>query len=542
MRGQYFFVLILLILIFCSRCAQVAPLTGGARDTKPPVLVEAIPAQNTSSVSPEQIVLRFNEYVQLKDLSNQLVIAPRLEPEPVVTAEGKKIIVTFEKNALKPNTTYRLQFGDAIADMNESNPVKDFSYTFSTGQAIDTLSINGILSDASTGAPVGQGIAALYPAESPDSILFHEQPLYLSRINTIGSFSFHNLPPHPFRLYAFTDNNRNGIYDGASEKVAFSEKTLQAGNDTVVRLRLFQEEVVRGFVRSATSSAHGIGQIILNKRMPVTVSALNSFDQKKIVFPTGKSHRDTVNFFYREIPDTIKLKIAYTETGKTDTLRIAVPKPGKRRARNFTSNLAGGRVAAGENITLTFNAWMDSSRTDSKRISLTSAEDTLAHLRPISVAWNGVNRFTIKPQLLEGMMYRLKLDTAAFYDVYGHPSDSALFFFKYAHAREAGKLALNMRFERKQEYIVQLFNSQGAVVRELPLTLSLASPGTRDVDFNSLNPGDYAIRVIFDDNGNGRWDTGDVIRAIQPEKVYVHAKQMNVIADWETEEEIHVKE
>src|SRR5690348_11632446 len=128
--------IMLLLATLLTRCAQVAPLTGGARDTTPPALIEALPAEKSLSVFPEQISLRFDEYVQVKDLNNQFIVTPRMDPSPSVSADGKKIVVTIDRKALRPQTTYRLQFGNAIADMHESNALRNFTYVFSTGEAI----------------------------------------------------------------------------------------------------------------------------------------------------------------------------------------------------------------------------------------------------------------------------------------------------------------------------------------------------------------------------------------------------------------------
>src|SRR5690606_19803759 len=167
----YIFISAALLILW--QCAQIVPLTGGQRDFVPPRLVSSLPDTNALRFNSDQIVLNFDEYVQLKNLNNQLIVSPKLKTLPEITAEGKKVIIKLKKEELKPNTTYRLSFGRAIADMHESNSINGFDYVFSTGDFTDSLKIEGVVSDAFNNKPSSDILIGLYPGtEEADSTIF----------------------------------------------------------------------------------------------------------------------------------------------------------------------------------------------------------------------------------------------------------------------------------------------------------------------------------------------------------------------------------
>jgi hypothetical protein len=177
----YKFFLVLCFTFIFQRCAQVVPLGGGKRDQTPPKLIEAIPANKNVNYNGNLITLKFDEFVQLKDVANQLVMLPRLKTSPEVNAEGKKIIVSFKREELQSNTTYRILFGNSIADMHESNPLMNFEYIFSTGSSIDTIKISGKLNDALTSKPIAGALIGLYSLSDSDSLPYKKEPEYYTK-------------------------------------------------------------------------------------------------------------------------------------------------------------------------------------------------------------------------------------------------------------------------------------------------------------------------------------------------------------------------
>src|ERR1043166_7750915 len=253
-------------------CAQIAPLTGGKKDTTPPKLIQAIPQDKSTGFLGGEISLLFDENIQLKDLTGQLIVSPKIKNMPTIEAGGKKILISMKGDELQTNTTYRLYFGNAIADLNESNALKDFSYVFSTGDHIDSLHIRGSVREVNTGKPSGATTVGLYKVPCEDSVVFKTIPDYMTKSNDNGEFSIAYLPVAEFRVFAFQDKNKNILYDGESEKVAFRTDPLNLTKDTNVTLRLFAELPVKNFLKRSRTPYYGLAQLIYNKRSVYNVT------------------------------------------------------------------------------------------------------------------------------------------------------------------------------------------------------------------------------------------------------------------------------
>jgi hypothetical protein len=533
------------IIMTIMRCAQIVSLNGGKKDTVPPKLTEAVPLNYSASFNREEIVLKFDEFVQVKDLVNQLIVSPKLKTPPEITAEGKKIRIRFKKEELLPNTTYRFYFGTSIADMNESNSIPDFEYVFSTGGVIDSLKIRGNISEATSNKPVPNVLIGLYYKErGNDSLPFLQEPDYLARSNENGEFRFRNLPYKGFKVYGILDKNKNGLYDGDLEKVSFLENTLKLISDTNIHLNLFQEESEKIFIRRTFSPYYGLAQVFLNKKAKIGISALKPGDIVNISQTNADKERDTVSVYYRKIADTLAL-VVQLGSYKTDTLRLPVPRKSgtsKKRLKSYVTNISENKLPLDARIQFTFSNWMDTTRSDLSKIRLSSTEDSLVSLVPLKGHWRNINSFEIDHKLKEGVNYTLKTDTNAFFDTDQFTNDTSTLHFRTESRTEFGKLTLKVLLGKKQHYIVQLINQQDKVVRETSAAFSLSSSNAATLDFTDLPPGIYFAKIIFDDNKNGKWDSGNLIRKQQPEKVIIHSKQLKIVSDWEIEEEIIMKE
>lgn len=529
--------------LFYVRCAQQAPLSGGKRDVLPPKPVSAAPANNSRNFNSDLIVLQFNEYIKLNDMTNQLVISPRLKTIPDIETDRKSIRIRLKKEELSPNTTYRFSFGRAVADMNEGNVLPDFEYVFSTGDVIDSLHIKGRVSDAFTNKPAGNVLVGLYPGSPPnDSLPYTEAPEYTSRSNENGEFFFRNLPYRKFRAYALEDKNKNYTYDGEVEKIGFMDADLDLRSDTSITFRMFQEEASKSFIKKTMLPYAGLAQILLNKKNTVKVTALRQADSAAIYETKPGLEKDTIFIFYKNISDTLGLVL--NSNTKTDTLKIALPKKTalKRKFRNYSSNTSGGSLPLNTPLQLVFSNWMDILNANSADLKLSSDRDSSASLNPVTGRWLDINHFEITNPLKEGLSYTLQVDTCAFMDVNGVCNDSLRVNFKTESKLEFGKVTLNLLLNKKQPYTVQLLNDKNEVAREAHVSFSLSSSNAVSLDFTDMRPGTYLVKIIFDDNGNRKWDTGNLLLKRQPERVIINSKQIKVLSDWEIEEEIQVKE
>ncbi len=540
---QILFVIPLLFLL--QRCAQQGYLTGGSRDTTPPKLVEAVPANTTVNFKGDDIVLHFDEFVQLKDLTNQLIVTPKIKTTPEIEASGKKIIIKLKKEELKPNTTYRFNFGNAIADMHEANTFKNFEYVFSTGTYLDTLQIKGTITDAYNNKAAPNVLFALYKVAQPnDSLVYNVIPDYISKCDEGGNFVMNYLPYAHYNVFAFFDNNKNLLYDGESEKVGFLSEPLVLKSDTIIQLKLFKEESNKTFFKKTVAPYPGLVQLFLNKKSQVELNTLFPEDKPNILETRINIEKDTILVYYKNIVDTLGLIVKNKSANKTDTLLIALPKENasKRKSKKYTSNISSGKLPLNEKIKLSFLTLTDTSKTNVNGINLFYKKDSITNTIAVKGHWLDATSFIIDNILNESENYTLKTDTNTFFDYKGQKYDSAAFTFKLQNKTEFGKVTLKLLLNKKQSYIVQLINEQELVVIENKVSFSLSSSNAVIIDFIDVTPGTYLVKLIYDDNENGKWDTGNVLLKKQPEKAIIHSKQIKILSDWEVEEEILIKE
>jgi hypothetical protein len=544
MLKQFLKILILLsVFLFFEKCAQVSPLTGGERDKTPPKLVEALPANKSLNFHGSEIILRFNEFVQLKNLKNQLLISPGLKTEPEISTAGKQVVISLKKEELLPNTTYRFYFGKSIADMTEGNAIQNFEYVFSTGNYIDSLIIKGNITDAFNLKGISDAIVGLYMNVSTDSLPFLQIPDYISRSNNNGGFNFSNLPQKTFKVIAFLDNNKNYKYDGETEKIGFRDKDLDLIKDTVVNLSIFQEEPNKTFIKKTFLPYYGKALVIFNRKSVFNVKAFQKTDQANIYEPDVNKEKDSITLYYKNIKDSLKILVTNAQTKKTDTLNLTLPKinANKNKTLGFSTNVQNGVLDYRQPLQFTFLNLLDSSKINWQNMRLLYKKDTAMVKEPLIAKLAAPYKVEVNNKLSEGINYKLKIDSAAFFDHNGKYNDSANINFRLNGKKDFGKVTLKLLLNKKQAYIIQMINDKDQVAKEGFISFSLSSSNAVSMDFEGLVPGNYSVKILFDDNENKKWDTGNYLLNKQAEKVIIHQKQIKVISDWEVEEEILVK-
>lgn len=549
MTKQVFKILSLFIVILTfNRCAQVGELTGGKRDVTAPKLLGSNPPQQSLNFSTDQIILEFDEFVQVKDLANQLIVSPKLTTNPDVQSDGKKVRIIIKKEELQPNTTYRFYLGQAIVDMNEGNPIPNFEYIFSTGNFIDSLEIKGRASEAINNAPSGNVLIALYTIKDTsnlnDSLPYNTTPNYISRSNDDGTFAFSNLPYASFKTFAFTDKNKNYQYDGETEKIAFADSVLHLNSDTVLAFKLFQESPSKVFIKKSGIVYSGLAQIIFNQKTLSLISPLDSKNRRNLYEINQGGLKDTVSLYYKDIQDTLALQIYNTVLKTSDTIFLPLPKKttARKKFKTATLNLSGNNLPLNTQPRITFLNWMDTLKTDVTRIKLKSKSDSLINDDAVKGRWINATAFEIQNLLKEGTDYRLKIDTNSFFDIHGLSNDSLNFDFKPQSKIDFGKLTLKLLFNKKQDYVIQLINDKEETISEKYVSLSLSGSNAVSIDMTHIAPGTYSVKIIFDNNKNKKWDTGNLLLKQHAEQVIIHSKQMKILSDWEVEEEINVKQ
>ncbi len=440
--------------IYNAGCAQIGSPTGGPRDTIPPKLVSASPKINSTNVTGNKITLTFNEYIDLKDIQSNVLISPYPKKTPAIDFKLRTVTVKL-KDSLLPNTTYSINFGNAIIDNNEGNPFKEFTYVFSTGKNLDTLILTGKVLIAETGKADSTLMAMLY-RNADDSAVQKRKPDYITKLSGDGSFYFKNLPAGNFKVYALKDGDGGKTYNSKKELFAFNDAaiTLSEKPETVLLYASAVEKESRPVTTTKPAGADKKLRLVL-PIMPV----------QDLLSPFRLSFNKPLKKF-----DPLKIIL-------TDTNYKAIPS----------------------------TAWsIDSSRT---KIMLTSK-------------WQ------------EDMQYRLILDSAAVSD----SSDKSIArtdTLRLVTKKETDYGNVVLRFSNidlTKHPVLQFI--QGEELKEsYPLT-------ALEWRKKLMPPGEYEIRILYDDNNNGKWDTGDYSKKLQPEKAITLSQKLAVKANWDNERDI----
>lgn len=228
------FVLLAILLVpqlmMQTGCANMIPPAGGPRDSIGPVLLESKPLDSSRNFKDKRIVFTFDEYVDIQNTQEEVLVSPIPAIMPAIDYKLNTVTVRL-KDSLEPNTTYKIEFGNSIKDINESNPVKNFTYVFSTGEFIDSLTFSGNVLIAETGK-VDSTLIVMLHSKSDDSVVTKEKPRYVTKLDPLGKFTFKNLPPKKYYLYALKDEGGGYRYQDEQQLFAFADSAIVIGADT----------------------------------------------------------------------------------------------------------------------------------------------------------------------------------------------------------------------------------------------------------------------------------------------------------------------
>jgi hypothetical protein len=552
---------------FLVSCANPVTPSGGPKDTAPPEFVKSEPPMHCRNFHEEKIKITFNEFIQLKELNNQVIISPPMTIQPEFKLKGKSLLIEI-KDQLKENTTYNIFFGSAIVDLTEGNPFENFQFIFSTGNVIDSLSIDGKVHNAFDLAPLKSVNIMLY-THSNDTIVFDSlpyfvKPFYMTKTDEAGNFSLKNLADQPYKIFALNDLNGNLIYDQPTESIGFIEDTIMATyippriNDTIendsvnlekivpprtpenrVKLAVFQEiDSIQKLLKVTVPKKNQILFIFKRPTHKLSVVPLNKDIHELWSIAEFNENRDSISYWVKDIGiDSLHLKISENDV-ILDTIKIALfrkskgkkseskdEKPEKLEIKN---NLKSNLIDLNKPLTLTFGYPLQ--KVDTAGIKFYE-NDTI----PLKVKYSfadSVNRkITFDYRWKKATSYSILIYDSALVDIHNHKNDSLLIKFTSKSPEDYGNLSINLEVPATGiNHIIQLI-SGGAVVRETQIK------ETGRVSFTYLNPGKHTLKVIFDDNNNGTWDTGDYIYKVQPETVRFFTEEINVRANWDVEED-----
>jgi len=522
----------ILSLAIISGCAKRGNPTGGPLDSLPPVLVNANPKLNSTNFDSEEIRLTFDEFVKLDKVQDQLIISPPLDKSAYeikpLTGVTKKVFLKFI-DSLDENITYTINFGNSIKDNNEGNPLTFFSYTFSTGETIDSLYIKGNISDAYDIETDEYVSIHLYRIDSTlnDSIIYNKQPTYISNSLDSTSYRFKNLREGKYLIVAMKDVDNNYYFDPFYDKIGFIDSLITLPKDSIIDLKLFKEETDLIWDKPHFINSEKIGfgyygkldfsRLVIDSNLPDSVDYIftKEIEKDTIYVWLTKNSFDSLNFNLIE-KDTIKLTTVKFDR-KRDTLIDSLSISAK------TANVIHLR----ESFKLSTN-------TPIKKIedSLITVRDIDSILVPfVSSVNDNLDEIDIKFEVSPTDNYTIFILPDAIKDIKGVTNDTLQFNLVSQSLEDYGNIFLDVIRNNQSKFILHLIDSNEEIIREY-----------KNVDQNTaynfeyIKPGKYTFRLIEDLNKNDIWDTGNYLKKIKPEPVYYFPSELEVRANWDLNE------
>lgn len=557
-----------LILVSCAN--RAAGPTGGPRDSIPPIVLRSLPENGAVNYRKKEILVYFNENVTLDKVSENFIISPPQQVQPVVKANGKVLSVVLE-DELADSTTYSLFFGNAVVDLNEKNPLTNYQFAFSTGNEIDTLQVSGSLYDAYTLDPVPGIYVGLHTADK-DSAIYNDKFIRITKTDEEGRFTIKNIKAGTYSIYALGDTNRDFAYQ-PGEDVAFLNATIipevkvKEHSDTTwadsitvdtirfhrevsyhpdtLSLSLFKELKKRQYlVKSERKEARYFSLFFNTFQDSLPLLRPLNFDTEAKLILQRNSRLDSLTWWIADSAvykqDTLTLEVTYLKSdsvfnlvSQTDTLNLTVRRPTATAKTkvvpvlNFTTNLGSSFDL---NADIDFKFEQPLLKVDTSLISLVIEQDTLKV--PVSGKWEkrdsiGI-QFKLRHDWKAGGSYELTVDSAAFTSIYGVVNKSYKSGFTMKTPEDYSSLKL-MVAPFDSLVVLQVIDQRENIVQQQ----KALKKGNL---FEYLKPGDYFVKLFVDENQNGKWDTGDLAQRKFPERVAYFSKKLSLKANWELEE------
>ncbi len=566
----------LLTAFLAQRCANAVAPTGGPKDTTPPMVVQAVPENNSTNFVGKSIEITFDEYITLENANQNVLISPPLTEKPDIKLKNKTVVVKF-KESLAANTTYTINFGSAIKDLHEGNPFKDYVYSFSTGDHIDTLSIAGKVRSAEDKKPVENVYVSLYAAdrENLDSLPLSIAPNYITKTDKEGNFSLNGLADKKYLVFALKDVNSNLYFDQPNEEVAFLDSLVAASYPQTLMPKVMDTMAVDSTAMKVDSAAVGqtasrvFDQNALNLTlyMFAEVDSTQMLLEKKLieegllrfvfrhpakdaVVMTPEMLPDTFNlvtlhspnydtvqwYFSPNVKDSLWVQVKYDTVINDSTrysLKFKEPGGSRRRKREaeklkVTNNLVGrGALIQGRDLVLKFSEPIVSY---AMRDSAIFKCDTLLYYDRLAFekADDDGLKYRLTTPFSADSSYSFEVPDSVFWGIRGRTNDRIKVDFHALKDDEYGNIYITvMPPEGMKQVVVQLTDESGKVLKQEIVTKK------EEVMFDYLMPAKYKLRAILDADGNGKWSTGNYHRHILPETILEYKDALEIRAGWD---------
>ena len=576
-------------------CAKMGAPDGGWYDETPPHVVGAMPAEKSTHVSKRNIRINFNEFVKIDNPTQNVVVSPPQLEVPEIKGEGKSINVKLI-DKLQPNTTYTIDFSNAISDNNEGNPLGNFTYSFSTGNHIDTLEVAGYVVQAADLEPVKGILVGLY-ADLSDTAFKTKPMLRVSRTDSRGHFIIRGVAPGKYRVYALQDADGNYSFNQRSEMLAFNHDIIEPSfrpdvrQDTLWRdslhieniaqvsythflpdnicLRAFNEIVTdRHLLKSERPEPnHFTLYYTYGDSVLPNVRGLN-FNTKDAFVIESSAHKDTITYWLRDTAlvnqDTLKMVVTQNITDSTgvlrqqeDTLTLLAKVPYAKRLKDKQKAFDEWKKKQ-EKLKKRGEPYETTMPEEPLKLEITPSGDmdpdqniSIVAKEPLKdVDTNHVRLFSHPSgdSLWYKEPYELKRISNEEFQVkaawkpgteYSFEADSTA--FETIYGTMSGKLKQGLKVRGEDAYASLIMTISGMQGRHIIAQLldgqsKIVKQSFTDngqAEFYYLKPGKYFMRIIVDANNNKKWDTGNYDTNLQPEEVYYNPDEIECKAKWD---------
>jgi hypothetical protein len=577
-------------------CARMGQPDGGWFDDDPPVVIGSRPADQSTNVSSKKITIYFNEYIKLEDATNKVIVSPPQLEVPEIKDAGKRIVVELQ-DSLKANTTYTIDFSDAIVDNNEGNPLGNYTYCFSTGDQIDTMEVSGYVLDASNLEPVKGILVGLYD-DLADSAFKTKPMLRVSRTDSRGHFVIKGVAQGTYRAYALKDADGNFCFDQKSEMIGYNHETYVPSSkpdvridtiwrdslhidafkqtpythflpDDITLLAFTHVQTDRYLLKTERKEAEKFSMFFTygHPELPV-IKGLNFDADSAFVIETGVK-QDTLHYWLRDTTlinqDTLRMEVTYMMTdtlgnlvSQTDTIDALAKTPYAKRQKELNKEIEKWQKEQdrnkkhGEPYDSIYPAkplkpnFKQSQQMDPDRkieiempTPLQRVDTAAIHLYSmIDSAWYEAP-FTFRPIPNRLRFYEIQVEWRPDTE-YSLEIDSAAFEDIYGLVSEPHKQGIKVK--SLDEYSTLTMKVSG-VADSLPLRVRLLNKNDDVVKevvakdgvarFEYVNPDKYYLSAFVDVNDNGLWDTGDYDEDLQAEPVYYYPREIECKERWD---------
>lgn len=534
-------------------CANQASLSGGPKDTKPPVLDTIKSTLNyQTNFYPEKITFHFNEWINLKN-KNQILISPPLGKRPKISQHGKHVDLEFDKeDTLKENTTYSINFGKSIVDFTEGNPVSNFVFIFATGDKIDSLEIRGKVINAYDKKPEKDVAVLLYDSEE-DSVVVDSKPYYFSNTDKNGNFKISHLKSGSFKLFALLDGNANYLYDLETEKIGFVDTMIMIKEDSIIPkyiIELFEPTPRLNIIKKAVD---GYGKIkIQYNRKPDSIRVIEStikilkeemMKDSLIIWYDNQDKPDSINLILKnEIHvDSLLFKlrkpfvdtIVLSSVVKSKSVKTHPQKPIKIELNQPFIIRDTSKIKLFETIIKKSKDSVDVS--DSNKIVIA---DTIINDIKYILEVDSINEriITINGEWEEGKKYSLEFLPGSLVSLFDSKNDTIELTINIDKKENFSNLVCHLdSLNPTVSYIVILKQQKNIIEERI-----VENVEKKDLNYIGLKPGQYFLEIVEDVIKNGRWDGGDYYKKLHAEKIHSF-KLSELKANWDQEEDISLK-